>query len=206
MRQMQDGYYSASLTFWLRGTDRERFPSNKRNCSMPDLLKDLTHYICWKVTEDPSKLGATKLNKALWFSDSFAYRMNGRSITNSTYIKRQFGPVPKRILPVLDELHKEGKIIIRENPYYNYLKRDFIALYPASASMFSEQELWIIDHVIAWICEEHTASSISEFSHDNIWETATEGEEIPLYAVLGAFEGEITEEDKEWASRIIAAR
>jgi hypothetical protein len=62
MRQMQDGYYSASLTFWLRGTDRERFPSNKRNCSMPDLLKDLTHYICWKVTEDPSKLGATKLN------------------------------------------------------------------------------------------------------------------------------------------------
>lgn len=173
---------------------------------MTDLLKELTHYICWKAGDDPSKLGATKLNKALWFSDSFAYRMSGRSITNSTYIKRQYGPVPKRILPVLNDLHREGKVLIRESPYYSYVKRDYIALTSATPSVFSEQELWIIDHVIDWVCQEHTASSISEFSHDNIWEAAEEGEEIPMYAALGAFDGEITEEDKEWASRIIAAQ
>jgi hypothetical protein len=173
---------------------------------MADLLKELTHYICWKVADDASKLGATKLNKALWFSDSFAYRMNGRPITNSTYIKQKYGPVPKRILSVLNELHKEEKVLIRESPYYNYIKRDFVAMKAAPSSAFSEQELWIIDHVIGWVCQEHTASSISEFSHDNVWEAAVEGEEIPLYAVLSAFDGEITEEDKEWASRVIAAR
>lgn len=173
---------------------------------MADLLKELTHYICWKAGDDPSSLGATKLNKALWFADSFAYRMNGRSITNSVYIKRQYGPVPKRVLHVLTDLHNEGKIIIRESPHYNYIKRDFVPLKAAAASVFSEQELWIIDHVIDWVCHEHTATSISELSHDSVWKAAEEGEEIPLYAVLGAFDGEITDEDKEWASQIIASR
>ena len=179
---------------------------HKRNANMPDRLKELTHYICWKVTEDPSRLGATKLNKALWFSDSLAYRMSGHSISNSSYVKRQFGPAPKHILPAINELSSEGKLLVRESPYYSYVKRDYIALKPPNASVFSEQELWVVDHVIAWICDEHTASSISELSHGNIWEAAEEGEEIPLFAVVGAFDGEITEDDKEWASRIIVAR
>jgi hypothetical protein len=161
---------------------------------MPDLLKELTHYICWK-TADPSKLAATKLNKALWFADTIAYRANGRSITNTTYVKRQFGPVPRRILPVLDQLNSEGKVIVRERPYFNHTKRDFIAIQPATEAMFSEEERQIIDIVLSWICDEHTAASISELSHDSIWEAADEGEEIPLYAVLGASPGEITDKD-----------
>lgn len=35
-------------------------------------FKALVHYICWKV-EDPRQLGATKLNKILWFSDVLTY-------------------------------------------------------------------------------------------------------------------------------------
>jgi hypothetical protein len=172
---------------------------------MTDLLKELTHYICWKV-DDPSKLGATKLNKALWFADTIAYRANGRSITNTTYVKRQFGPVPKRILPALEELKREGKLLIRESAYFNLLKRDFVALSPASETMFSEEERSIIDLVVDWICEKHTATSISDLSHDAIWEAAEDGEEIPLYAVLAASSGEITEQDKEWASELISSK
>src|SRR5262249_6094520 len=172
---------------------------------MTDLLKELTHYICWQVG-DPSKLGVTKLNKALWFSDTIAYRVTGRSITNTPYVKRQFGPVPRRILPVLDELRAEGKIVIRERQRFGYAQREFIALQPATAAAFSEQECEIIDEVIAWVCNRDTAGSISELSHDTIWEAAEEGEEIPLYAVLGVAEGEVTDDDREWASKIIAAR
>jgi hypothetical protein len=171
---------------------------------MADLLKELSHYICWRV-EDPAKLGATKLNKALWFSDTIAYRLNGRSITNASYVKRQFGPVPRRILPVLDELHQEGKVVVRERRHFQYTLRELVALQPPADDMFSAQEVEIIDTVVAWICDNHTASSISELTHDSVWETANNGEEIPMYAVLGAMEGEITEEDKAWASRIIAA-
>lgn len=172
---------------------------------MTDLLKELTHYVCWKV-DDPAKLGATKLNKALWFSDTIAYRLSGRAITGSPYVKRPFGPVPKRILPVLSELQAEGKIAVRERPRFNYIQREFMALQAPSGAAFSEQERDIIDQVVAWVCNEHTASSISELSHDGIWEAAEEGEEIPMFAVLGAVEGEITDADKAWADSVIATR
>lgn len=189
----------------VSGTDRERAPSMDRIGRMTDLLKELTHYICWRA-DDPAKLGATKLNKALWFSDTIAYRVAGRSITNTTYVKRQFGPVPKRILVVLQELEVEGKIAIRHNQRFHYIQREFVALEPAAPSTFSAQETEIIDEVVAWVCNRHTATSISEFSHDVIWDSAAEGEEIPLYAVLGAAAGEITEVDREWASKVIASR
>jgi hypothetical protein len=172
---------------------------------MTDLLKELTHYICWR-TDDPTKLGATKLNKALWFSDTIAYRMSGRSITGTPYVKRQFGPAPKRILSVLDDLAKEGKIAIRQRQRFNYLQREFVALTPASGTAFSEEDRDIIDQVVAWVCNEHTASSISELSHDGIWEAAEEGEEIPMFAVLGAAEGELTDTDRIWADSVIAGR
>jgi hypothetical protein len=172
---------------------------------MTDLLKELTHYVCWKVG-DPAKLGATKLNKTLWFSDTIAYRLSGRSITGAAYVKRQFGPVPKRILPVLQELATEGKIAIRQRQHFSYPQREFVALQPAGRAAFSEDDRDIIDQVIAWVCNEHTAVSISELSHDRIWEAAEEGEELPIFAVLGAAEGEITDADKAWADSVIANR
>jgi hypothetical protein len=72
--------------------------------------------------------------------------------------------------------------------------------------VFSETEREIIDNVIAWVCDAHTATSISDLSHDAIWEAADEGEEIPLYAVLAATPGAITQADMDWADKIVASR
>jgi hypothetical protein len=171
--------------------------------AMSTQLKELTHYICWKA-EDTSTLGATKLNKALWFADTLAYRLSGRSITGAVYVKRQFGPVPRQILPVLRELEAEGAVHIRMSQHFNRMKRDFIALKPANPAVFSEQERAVIDDVIAWVCDQHTATSISDLSHDAIWEAAEEGEEIPYFAVLAAAPGAVTAADMEWANKIIA--
>jgi hypothetical protein len=55
-------------------------------------FSNLVHYICYKC-DDPSQLGATKLNKILWYCDMFSYRWNSESMTGENYIKRQFGPV-----------------------------------------------------------------------------------------------------------------
>ena len=168
-------------------------------------LKELAHYVCWRAG-DTSTLGATKLNKALWFADSFAYRLLGRPITDAAYVKRQYGPVPRQILPALKQLQDEGSLLIRMSPYFNREKRDFIVMRPADPSWFSDTERQIIDTVLGWVCDQHTAASISEFSHDGVWEAAEEGEEIPLYAVLAAAPGAITQADTEWADKIISAR
>lgn len=161
-------------------------------------LKSLAHYICWKC-QDPATLGAVKLNKVLWFADTTAFIMWGKPITEATYVKQQFGPVPSSIYAALHELVTERKLVIRDMPHFGKAKREFIALVSADISMFSPEEISLVDEVIHEICNNHTATSISEASHDRIWELAEIGETIPYQAVLASELGEITDADLAWA-------
>ena len=165
-------------------------------------LQSLMHYIIWKCP-DPTRLGAVKLNKTLWYSDLFTYLEKGRSITGIAYIKRQFGPVPKPddFTEASEKLKGEGKIAITEGIYYGKPHRQFVALKLPDISMFSSEEISIVDIMIEEICQKHTASSISNLSHDIIWESADIGEEIPLCTAFAARFGQINEDDIQWAKK-----
>ena len=173
-------------------------PTNTQQPFERDKFKTLVHYICAQ-SHDPSVLGATKLNKVLWYSDVLSYLRTGTTITNETYIKQQFGPVPKHILPVMEELESEGAIAVRDVEYYGYPKREFVALNEPDISTFTPNEISIVDKILDVVCHKHTATSISMASHDAVWKLAEIGEEIPLYAVLASKLGEITESDVAWA-------
>jgi len=161
-------------------------------------LAALTHYICCK-SHDPSLLGATKLNKILWYSDLLCYMKFGQSITGESYVKQQYGPVPKHILGVTDELEKWGAIVSRNVPFFGRTKREYIALKEPDISEFNANEISIVDEVFDLVCHKHTAQSISEASHGDIWKLAEIGEEIPFYAAFASKLGEITGDDVEWA-------
>jgi len=168
-----------------------------------DKLKALVHYICYKCPE-PSLLGATKLNKILWYSDVVSYLRTGKPITGEKYTKRQFGPVPKHILSVLRNLEEKGLLAVKEADHFGYDKKEYIALKAPDLSKFTAEQIAIVDSIIEEICYKHTADTISKASHDIIWALAEIGEEIPLYAVLASKLGEITESDIEWAKRALA--
>lgn len=163
-----------------------------------DRFKQLVHYVCWACADDPTKLGAVKLNKVLWLSDLNSYYHLKRPITNSRYVKRQFGPVPSRVVPVLRELELEGVLTIRSADHFGKRKKEYIVRRQAGADFLSPEEKEIVDRVIAWVTERHTAKSISNLSHDHIWKAAKDGEEIPHFTVFANPE-EITDEDREWA-------
>ena len=55
-------------------------------------------------------LGATKLNKLLYYLDFISYRDREKSITADTYIHEVFGPIPSRADEMLSELKEEEKI------------------------------------------------------------------------------------------------
>jgi Protein of unknown function (DUF4065) len=87
-------------------------------------LATLAHYVIWRC--DPADLGAVKLYKILWFADLECYRRTGRTITGaSTYVKRQFGPVPKGIMQALKTLEHEGRIATSSENYYGRPKTMF---------------------------------------------------------------------------------
>ncbi|HEX9660433.1 MAG TPA: hypothetical protein VGA18_09030, partial [Rhodothermales bacterium] len=64
------------------------------------------HYVCYKAP-NPKKLGATKLNKILFFSEMQSFLLSGNAIAGEKYVKRQFGPTSFHLLSTLDTLQAE---------------------------------------------------------------------------------------------------
>lgn len=165
-------------------------------------FKNLVHYVCSKCP-DPRMLGAVKLNKILWYSEAEAFLKLGRPITDARFVKRQFGPAAVAMLPVLAELQNEGYLAVRDAEYFGNPKKEYISLREPNLEGFSPDEVSIIDHVTGIICEQHTATSISQLSHNDIWTMAEIGEDLPFFTVL-AVKGEVTEEDMAWATARIS--
>jgi hypothetical protein len=163
-------------------------------------FKRLVHYIAWKAGKQPG-FGATKLNKVLWFADARTYLLTGESITGATYIRQAHGPVPRQFLPIRHELEAEGTLRVIE-PRGKFDHTKFIAVTPPDISALSQQHKQTVDYWINHIDQDHTASSISEETHDYPWEIAKMGEEIPLYAQLATRIRKPKGEELEWARKV----
>ncbi|HEY5382513.1 MAG TPA: Panacea domain-containing protein [Acidobacteriaceae bacterium] len=161
-------------------------------------FKALIHYVC---SQSPSlrSLGKVKLNKILWFAERDCY-LRGEPISQVPFIKLQHGPVPRSMDSYLRELQSEGNLVVRETEWKGKPKFEFISVKEPSLAGFSVGQISLINKAIQGICRQHTADSISRLSHDEVWDVAEMGEEMPLYAAFGR-PGELTEEDVNWASQ-----
>jgi DNA-binding PadR family transcriptional regulator len=167
-----------------------------------DKFKALVHYICSKRADTPDTLGAVKLNKILWLSDLAAFYETGHAITSSRYIKREYGPVPARIVPALNELERDGVLHVRDANHFGKQKKEYVVHLQASGDFLRSKERKIVDEIIDYVCDDHTAASVSEASHNHIWKAAEVGEELPLFTVF-AQPGTITEVERNWAQQML---
>jgi hypothetical protein len=161
-------------------------------------FKALVLYIIWR-TSDRADFGSTKLYKALWFAEARANEALGRPIAGETYVRDKFGPRPKHIQEIRDELESEGLISVWSEPFHEHTITRFRAYHPPDTTVFTADELSLIDWWIRHIDESHTAISISEKSHDYAWKIAAMGEELPLYAFLASRIREPNDEELNWA-------
>lgn len=167
-------------------------------------FRALVQYVCYRCP-DPEKLGATKLNKILLYSDVFYFIDHGESLTGETYVKLQYGPVPRHVLGALETLKAQQKLVIRQ-PEFEGEPRLFIATEkPALNSLFTADQISLVDSLISEICNNHTAKSISDASHDEVWELARMGEEIPCEAFMASrLVRRLTQADVQWAKDDLA--
>ncbi|WP_194912407.1 Panacea domain-containing protein [Azospirillum sp. INR13] len=161
-------------------------------------LDALILYIVNRV-ENPADLGATKLHKILWFSDLAIFANYGKSIAGETYIKMPRGPWGEHVESSIDRLKASGMLAERREPHYNRTQRRFFATKNADISRFLPEEISVVDSMISAICSHHTATSISDFSHSDIWEMTLDRQSIPLETVFAMTTAEPDEEDYEWA-------
>ena len=162
-------------------------------------FKAIIHYVCDKAGSDPSVLGAIKLNKVLWYSDAINYMVTGSSITGEMYVKRQHGPVPKHIPAAIEELIKEKKIVRGKVDHFGFMKNEYHVIVDVDKSIFSANEISLIDEAFEHVCLKNTAKSISEETHGIIWQIAEMGEEIPYFTAFASSTGEVDETDIVWA-------
>jgi len=164
----------------------------------PDRLAAMAHYVIARCA--PEELGATKLTKVLWFTDVFHYRRHGKTVSGArSYIKRQFGPVPPGITQAIEALKRAGKISERSAVTPAGIRREFVWLQEPDVSAFTPEEIDMLNEVMALVCKNHSAASISELTHDSLWSETLLGAEIPIGAA-SVVAGEVTPEVMAWAT------
>jgi hypothetical protein len=146
-------------------------------------FKELVLYIAEKSEDDPW-FGATKLNKLLFYSDFLAYGYFGKPITGAEYQRLPHGPAPKKLLPVRQEMLKEGSLAIRSERMLKFFQKRPTALRTPDVSVFAAEELDLVDHIIR-LFSDRSASEVSRISHDELcWQIAGDQEEIPYTSVF----------------------
>lgn len=120
---------------------------------------ELIVYIAWTCDDDPF-LGATKLNKLLFYSDFEAYRLTGRAITGEEYRGLDHGPAPRHLVSIRKRLIKQGAIALKQRGPQHRI----VALRSAKLDVFLATEIDIVHKVLDHFTEYDTAD-IEEKSH-----------------------------------------
>lgn len=146
-------------------------------------LAELILLISERSQGDP-RFGAVKLNKLLFYCDFSAYLTFGSAITGQEYFALKNGPAPKKLLPVTEKLIDKGDFAFQEIKRFGYSQKKPIALRSPDVSVFTVQQLNLIDHVL----QKHrlkNATQISDESHLFLgWKVAGEKETIPYETAL----------------------
>lgn len=162
-----------------------RAPSRQPAPRDPDDAKlgELMLYVARRCEPDHT-FGATKLNKILFFTDFLAYLRTGSPITGQRYQKLEFGPAPRRLLPVQERLIQRAAAAIGKRGHFGKTQTRLIALREPDLSRFSGVEIAIVDEVLTML-SNHDARAASELSHRFLgWQVAPLGADIPYESAL----------------------
>lgn len=135
-------------------------PASNGSPGLPEeKFRELILYIARECESHPF-FGATKLNKILFFSDFIAYKATGRSITGAAYMALEYGPVPRKLVPVREDMLLNGDITIEQSGSQTRV----VPTRAPDLEYFSAGERKIVDYVIGAL-EFQDAESVSELSH-----------------------------------------
>jgi uncharacterized phage-associated protein len=142
-------------------------------------LKDLMLYFAQRGLDAGITVGATKLNKLLFFADFRSFEERGVPITGARYQKLQWGPAARALVPVRRELIDDGEAELREGGEDDLN----VVLVPKGRSAFStlsEHDRRIADEVFEEL-RPYTAAGASDYSHLKSagWKVADLYEDIP---------------------------
>lgn len=146
-------------------------------------LRELILYISIQ-SEGDEPYGRIKLNKLLFYADFLAYLDFNKPITGHEYQALTWGPAPRQLLPIMQDLQRRGEIAIRQIDFYGHEQHRPFALREPDLSVFSVSEIALISRLIKR-CWGKTARQMTEESHQFVgWQLASDKESIPYSVAL----------------------
>lgn len=146
-------------------------------------FKELILYIA-QASEGDSTFGATKLNKILFFCDFLSYRAYGEPVTGQRYFKLPFGPAPRALVPVVNELLEEEACVKVQRSRFGLPQDTIFAKREANLDIFKPREIALADFVMRQL-RDNDATEVSNLSHEFIgWQLANDREDIPYETIF----------------------
>jgi hypothetical protein len=167
-------------------------------------LREMILYIS-KLSEGDEAFGSTKLNKLLFYSDFTAYLRFGKPISGVSYRRLDHGPAPVNMIKNRDRMVKGKDLLIAQTKFHNHTQEKPIALREADFSIFTSQEISLIDRIVHQF-HGMKAAEVSDLSHNFVgWKLAKENEVIP-YSVSRIHRREPTITEIGHARKLMADR
>lgn len=156
------------------------------------------------VRSEHANLSTVKLHKVLYYTDMLHFIQTGQPVTGAQYRKRPFGPICDALLRVLEEMAQDGEIRIDTVDYFGYQKKQLTVLRESETNRLSPGELDLLDESIRFVCDNNTAQTISDFSHDMVWDMVEYGEIMPYYNAILLLPNQVSEDTFAWADAEIS--
>ncbi|WP_120716673.1 Panacea domain-containing protein [Tsuneonella amylolytica] len=140
-------------------------------------LREAALYVMQKC-KGAEFFGLTKLNKILWKADFTAFASRRVPVTGRQYQRLQQGPAPVEMLPVLNDLERDGYIKIARRLQGHLEEKRPVALVEPALRFFSADDLSYLDAAIEqyW---SYSGRGVSADSHGVAWETRENGDPMP---------------------------
>lgn len=125
--------------------------------------------------------GRIKLNKILWRADFRSFYERGQPVTGRTYQKLELGPAPEEMVPVMNDLLREGSLFEEPRQHGDATEQRPVPKADPVLTIFSAEDIQYLDESLHhyW---EMTGTESSDESHGIAWKTRELGEGIPYEA------------------------
>lgn len=169
--------------------DEKGYKDMKRETKAPKFNKDKFKQVLLYILDKcgaKANVGETVLYKLLYFSDFNHYELFEEHLTGAAYRKISYGPAPCDFQHIVQEMIGEGKLKKVTTEYFGKPQKKYLPLVNAdiNAWKWSAREKEVIDKVIERL-SGMDATTISEFSHEDIpWEVTKDKEIIDYDTVF----------------------
>ncbi|MEI7462900.1 MAG: Panacea domain-containing protein [Candidatus Taylorbacteria bacterium] len=116
-----------------------------------------------------SYLGATKLNKLMYYLDFLSFRDTKKSVTGDLYVHKQFGPVPSKMDDILTELQSKNILEIKKVQYKDGETFKYETKQDPDLSIFNTYEKKLLENICEEFCLWKTDKIVNQTHLEAPW-------------------------------------